>query len=69
MDTHISHLVKVFRIGGGIDYIRCVSEEDAKIARKERVKQGDVKCALIGTCEEINSLDAMGFLQEVASAT
>jgi hypothetical protein len=58
-DAIFTHKVKVFRIGGGVEYIKCVSEEDAKVARKQRVAQGGVNCILIGTCKQIDEMDAM----------
>jgi hypothetical protein len=50
------YIVKVFRMGGGVEYIKCLDLEDAKVTRKERIAQGGVKLALIATSEEIAEL-------------
>jgi hypothetical protein len=57
-ETH-SHTVKVFRTEGGVEYIPCISMEDAKVARKERIAQGGVVCALVGTVEDFVKIDEL----------
>ena len=57
LDAIFTHKVKVFLVGGDVDYIRCVSLEDAKVARRKRVAQGGVVLALVGTSEEMAMLN------------
>lgn len=59
MSEVITHCVKVYRQDGGTERIPCLSEQEAKEIRRERIAQGGVKLALIGTLEEINNLDKM----------
>ena len=56
LDAIFTHKVKVFLVGGDVDYIRCVSLEDAKVARRKRIAQGGVVLALVGTSEEMAML-------------
>jgi len=59
MSEIITHCVKVYRLDGGTERIPCLSEQEAKEIRRERIAQGGVKLALIGTLEEIIELDKM----------
>jgi hypothetical protein len=58
-DQMFTYRVKVFRTDGGVDYIKCVSYEDAQVARALRFKEGGVKCAVIGTREDMVELSNM----------
>jgi len=55
-DEIFTHEVKTYLIGGGVEHIKCVSLEDAKVARRKRVAQGGVVLALVGTREKIAML-------------
>ena len=55
-DEIFTHEVKTYLVGGGVEYIKCVSLEDAKVARRKRVAQGGVVLALVGTREKIAML-------------
>jgi len=55
-DRIFTHRVKVFCNGGGVEYIKCVSHQDAQVARSKRITKGGVKLALIGTSADMAEL-------------
>lgn len=59
-ESVLTHRVKVYPTDGGkVEYIKCVSLEDAEFVRRRRIQEGGVKLALIGTREEMAELSKM----------
>ena len=52
------YVIKFFLQGGEVETIKVSSLEEAKAVRAERFAQGDCKCGIIGTEEEMRAMEA-----------